>query len=76
MSSYGLSCRLSREGQLFEMSLRRPSNYYNLSQAQQWRVDSDLGILDWDGGCYHASNLNGCPTCLQRFKDHFVSHSQ
>lgn len=28
---------------------RRPSNYGRLSGEQQWEIDKELGILDWDG---------------------------
>ena len=28
---------------------KRPANYYNLTSAQQWAIDKELGILDWDG---------------------------
>jgi hypothetical protein len=32
-----------------ERAKHRPSNYADLSPAEQWAVDKDLGILDWDG---------------------------
>lgn len=32
-----------------QAALRRPANYTELSPRQQWSVDDDLGILDWDG---------------------------
>jgi len=28
---------------------RRPSNYADLSAQDQWTIDKELGILDWDG---------------------------
>jgi len=28
---------------------RRPINYCELSPEEQWAVDKQLGILDWDG---------------------------
>lgn len=28
---------------------RRPSNFHELSGAEQWAIDKELGILDWDG---------------------------
>lgn len=28
---------------------RRPTNYGELSPSEQWAIDKDLGILDWDG---------------------------
>jgi hypothetical protein len=27
----------------------RPSYYFSLSGREQWDIDKDLGILDWDG---------------------------
>jgi len=27
----------------------RPSNFYQLSGEEQWEIDKQLGILDWDG---------------------------
>ncbi len=34
---------------MFEKSFQRPRNYFRLSQQEQWRIDSQLGILDWKG---------------------------
>ena len=31
------------------LALCRPSNYHELSAQEQWDVDRNLGILDWDG---------------------------
>jgi hypothetical protein len=31
-----------------EQALKRPSNYQKLSERQQWEIDKNLGILDWD----------------------------
>ena len=28
---------------------RRPPNYYQLSGEEQWEIDKQLDILDWDG---------------------------
>lgn len=28
---------------------RRPYDFFRLSQEEQWTVDKELGILDWDG---------------------------
>jgi hypothetical protein len=28
---------------------RRPANFYQLSGEEQWEIDKQLGILDWDG---------------------------
>ena len=30
-------------------SQQRPVNYDRLSPEEQWKIDSELGILDWDG---------------------------
>ena len=33
-----------------EQAQKRPDNFKELSaQEQQWLIDKDLGILDWDG---------------------------
>ena len=37
------------EREMFEKSFERPSNYFKLSERQQWEVDAGLGILDWNG---------------------------
>lgn len=37
------------ERDMFERSFQRPSNYFKLSGERQWEIDSDLGILDWEG---------------------------
>jgi hypothetical protein len=29
-------------------SLRRPNNYVDMSPSEQWAVDKELRILDWD----------------------------
>ena len=28
---------------------QRPQNYLDLPERRQWEIDSNLGILDWDG---------------------------
>ena len=28
---------------------QRPADYNSLSAAEQWEIDKELGILDWDG---------------------------
>lgn len=33
----------------YERSLQRPSDYATLPPAEQWEIDKELGILDWDG---------------------------
>lgn len=37
------------EREMFEKSFMRPSNYFKLPEAEQWRIDKELGILDWKG---------------------------
>jgi hypothetical protein len=37
------------EREMFERSFLRPKNYFKLSAAEQWQIDLDLGILDWEG---------------------------
>jgi len=31
-----------------EKALMRPKNYNSLSARLQWKIDVELGILDWD----------------------------
>jgi hypothetical protein len=35
--------------EMFQAALRRPCNYLSLSAREQWAIDKDLGILDWEG---------------------------
>lgn len=37
------------EREMFERSFKRPRNYMHLSAREQWQIDKDLGILDWEG---------------------------
>lgn len=37
------------EREMFERSFERPSDFFRLSPAEQWRIDKELGILDWRG---------------------------
>jgi hypothetical protein len=37
------------EREMFEKSLERPRNYFQLSGEEQWAIDKALGILDWQG---------------------------
>lgn len=37
------------EREMFEKSFERPSNYFKLSERQQWDIDKKLDILDWKG---------------------------
>ena len=37
------------EREMFEASFQRPANFFSLSDRKRWQIDSDLGILDWQG---------------------------
>ena len=50
---------------MFETSFSRPSNYFKLSEAEQWKIDRELGILDWEGSGLTADQTT-------RFKKHYV----
>jgi len=34
---------------MYEQAQKRPPNYEKLSPQEQWAIDKELGILDWDG---------------------------
>lgn len=36
-------------GPMATIALRRPPNFYTLSNTEKWDVDRELGIIDWDG---------------------------
>jgi hypothetical protein len=40
--------RAWRNRKLYFLSLKRPDNYSQLSPREQWEIDKELGILDWD----------------------------
>ncbi|MGZ8924600.1 MAG: hypothetical protein ACXW2E_01825 [Nitrososphaeraceae archaeon] len=50
--------------EMFEKSFERPKNYFKLSPQEQWRIDDELGILDWNG-------INMSDSEFKRFKDYF-----
>ena len=50
--------------EMFEKSFQRPNNYFKLSSEQQWQIDKELGILDWDGSSLTKEEQ-------ARFKDHY-----
>ena len=52
--------------EMFEKSFQRPTNFFKLSGRQQWDIDANLGILDWEGG-----NLSDEE--MKRFQDHYKS---
>lgn len=37
------------EREMFEQSFKRPKNFFKLSAQEQWDIDKNLGILDWEG---------------------------
>ena len=58
------------EPEMFELSFRRPSNLKKLDSRAQWKIDKQLGILDWQGGCLHTS-INCCDACLTTFRKNY-----
>lgn len=52
------------EREMFEMSFKRPSNYFKLSPERQWEIDDDLGILDWMGSDLTDDDI-------KRFEGHY-----
>ena len=52
------------EQEMFEASFKRPKNYFKLSAQEQWAIDKNLGILDWEGG-------NLTKEELARFRAHY-----
>ncbi len=36
-------------GEMARKALLRPNDYDKLSGEDQWEIDKQLGILDWDG---------------------------
>lgn len=61
----------SFEARLFDLCFLRPSNYFSLSNSEQWSIDRRIGIEDWKGGCYHEKEISNCPSCWKRFNDYF-----
>lgn len=53
-----------QERQAFERSFERPRNFFRLSEAHQWEIDSRLGLLDWEGRNLTAEDH-------ARFKAHY-----
>ena len=50
----------------FELLMRRPSNYFRLSEERQWEIDKQLGALDaWCEPRYITDEMR------QRWKSHF-----
>ena len=57
---------MSSQGDLFYQALKRPPNFGHLSAREQWEIDKQLGILDWDGSCPHLKG-NVCPQCIKKY---------
>lgn len=55
-----------RDGELFEQAMKRPKNFHNLSEEEHWRIDRQLGILDWNGSCPHKDN-KPCSECEEKY---------
>lgn len=52
--------------ELFEQAMKRPRNYHNLSAQDHWRIDRELGVLDWDGSCLHSDGKS-CSKCEKKY---------
>ena len=37
------------EREMFEASFKRPKNFFKLDAEDQWAIDKNLGLLDWEG---------------------------
>lgn len=40
---------VERPERLGDRAKKRPANYAELSAEEQWAIDKELGLLDWDG---------------------------
>jgi hypothetical protein len=57
---------------MFAQAMKRPSNYHQLSEREQWEIDGQLGILDWNGNCSHDP-YELCEECKRKYlKKHKV----
>lgn len=52
------------EREMFERSFGRPKNFFKLAAESQWRIDKELGILDWMGDGLSEEDM-------KRFKNHY-----
>jgi hypothetical protein len=52
------------EREMFEVSFRRPKNFFKLPACRQWEIDADLGILDWEGKGLSEKDM-------KRFNSHY-----
>lgn len=55
---------MKTEREMFEASFGRPKDYFKLSSREQWGIDYDLGILDWEGRDLTKEDQ-------KRFKEHY-----
>jgi hypothetical protein len=55
---------MTTERSMFERSFQRPSNFFQLTSAEQWAIDSNLGILDWAGDGLTDEDM-------ERFRNHY-----
>lgn len=53
------------EREMFEKSFERPNDYFELSEREQWEIDTKLGILDWIGAGLSTQDI-------ERFKKHYA----
>jgi len=37
------------EQEMYELSFKRPKNFFKLPADERWAIDKKLGILDWEG---------------------------
>lgn len=56
--------KIEDERRMFELSFKRPKNYFQLTEERQWEIDKDLGILDWNGDGLSKEDI-------KRFKEHY-----
>lgn len=54
------------QGDLFNIALTRPQGFGKLSCEEQWRIDKELGLLDWDGSCSHSTGYP-CEECEKKY---------
>ena len=38
-----------KDQEMYKKAFLRPKNFLNLTPEEQWKIDDNLGILDWDG---------------------------
>lgn len=56
---------MKSEKERFELTFKRPSNYFSLGNIEQWIIDRELGLLDWKGEGLTRTEIN-------RFKKHYT----